>query len=79
MAKKPRVNAYEQLVKRIREVITAPPVQRRRQVTIARQAGESVDDWDRLLDEMDTAEELTITRNDDGSVSLRWKKPEEDS
>lgn len=80
MAKKPRAPAapttYELLGRRIQRVVNAPRAQAERTAVIARQEDESTEDWQRLLEELETLENVTMIPQDDGEVLLRWN-PEE--
>ncbi|MES3674585.1 DUF1654 domain-containing protein [Halomonas elongata] len=69
-------SSYELLGMRIQRQINAPAAQSEKTVVIARQDDEREEDWERLLGELETVEELTMIPLDDGQIHLRWN-PEE--
>ncbi len=80
MAKKRQAPAaptsYERLGQRIQGIINAPRAQAEHCAEISRLPEEHQDDWDRLLEELETLEHVTMTPLEDGAVRLRWN-PEE--
>ncbi|PMR72764.1 DUF1654 domain-containing protein [Billgrantia endophytica] len=76
MAKKQRTSSFEPLANRIRAQINSPRAQVENTTTISREPDERGDDWDRLLDEIGTMDEVTMVAMEDGSVELRWSAPE---
>lgn len=71
-------SSYELLGMRIQRQISAPKAQSEKTTVIARQDDEQEEDWARLLEELETVEELTMIPLDDGEIRLRWN-PEESS
>lgn len=57
-------------------VINSPRAQSDRCAEIARQPDESPDDWQQLLEELETLDHVTMIPLDDGAVRLCWN-PEE--
>lgn len=70
------VSSYEKLVRRINQVITSPRAQIERQAVLSPTLEEHPADWERLLDEIREAENVLMTRQEDGSVHVRWTCPE---
>ncbi|WP_129138774.1 DUF1654 domain-containing protein [Modicisalibacter coralii] len=68
--------SYERLGHRIQRAVTSPAAVSRRQITLERQPDESQEDWDQILDEIDTNEHVAVTRIDDDTASLRWNPAE---
>ena len=75
MAKKQKVHkptGYELLCRRIQNAINAPKAQRDGTVVIAREQEETEADWDRMLEDLETIEEVDLMPQEDGEVMLRW-------
>ncbi|MFL1584533.1 DUF1654 domain-containing protein [Stutzerimonas stutzeri] len=66
------LSTYHRLVRRVNRAITTPRAQRERQANIAREPGDRPEDWDRLLDEIQQADGVAMTRRSDGSIRLTW-------
>lgn len=69
---------YEQLVKRVQRAINSPGAQSKHCVDIKRQSEDPADDWAKMLSELGTVENVTLTPMDDDSdhVRIEWN-PEE--
>lgn len=65
-------DTYSALARRIHAVVTCPRAKVEHQANIAPLPDESREDWDRLLEEIEQAEHVRITRRPDGSVHLAW-------
>lgn len=81
MARKQKVQkptGYELLCKRIQGVINSPRAQREGTVVIARETGESPEDWERMLEGLETIEEVDLGPEEDGRIRLHWTPPEKD-
>lgn len=80
MAKKAKAqsspSSYELLGQRIQRVINSPRAQAEKCAEISRLPEERQEDWDRLLEELETLEHVTITPMEGEAVRLRWN-PEE--
>lgn len=70
--------SYEQLVKRVQRAINSPGAQSKHWVEIKRQAEDEPEDWARVISELGTVENVTLTPIDDESdhVCISWN-PEE--
>lgn len=70
--------SYEQLVQRVQKVIGSPGAQTKHCADIQRQPDDAADDWVGMLNELDTVENVTMTRLDDAGEHIRieWN-PEE--
>ena len=67
------LSTYHRLVRRVNRTIATPRAQRERQANLAREPDDRPEDWDRLLDEIQQAEGVAITRRNDGSVYVTWR------
>jgi Protein of unknown function (DUF1654). len=63
---------YESLILRIHRQINSSNAQDRRQTVITLQPGESLQDWDTFLDELDMEESVRVTHIETGAAHLRW-------
>ncbi|MCO6057339.1 DUF1654 domain-containing protein [Pseudomonas sp. MOB-449] len=82
MAKKQAVpkplSPFEIMARRVQATITSPRAQQECQANIAREPHESPEDWQRLLEQISEAEEVSMTHRDDGSVHLAWIRHKDD-
>jgi hypothetical protein len=85
MAKKQAVPAARQemsgmarLGLRVSSMINHPVAQERRWVTIHRLDTDGDREWDEVLSVITETDELELTLNDDGSVTVRWEQQEVD-
>ncbi|HBO1825505.1 TPA: DUF1654 domain-containing protein [Pseudomonas aeruginosa] len=69
-------SAYDLLVARLQRLISSPPVQRVRAVTIRKLEEEAQEDWERLLEELRSNDGLEIEEGEEGSVTIRWQVDE---
>lgn len=69
-------SSYEVLVARLQRLISSPPVQRVRAVTIRKLDEEAREDWERLLEELRSNDGLEMEEGDDGAITLRWQVDE---
>ncbi|MTZ15192.1 DUF1654 domain-containing protein [Pseudomonas sp. JL972] len=67
------LSTYNRLVRRVNRAITTPRAQRERQANLAREQDDRPEDWDRLLDEIQQADGVAMTRRSDGSVYVTWR------
>tara|TARA_R110000851_G_scaffold13675_8_gene46629 strand:+ start:15878 stop:16111 length:234 start_codon:yes stop_codon:yes gene_type:complete len=69
---------YQQLVQRVQRAINSPGAQSKHSVEIKRQPEDEVDDWARMLSDLGTVENVTLTTMDDHAehVQIIWN-PEE--
>lgn len=63
---------YETLIRRIFRQINSSAAQHRRQTVIVQQPGDSSDDWDAFLDQLDVEESVRVTRMNEGRAQLDW-------
>ncbi|WP_367301577.1 DUF1654 domain-containing protein [Pseudomonas putida] len=63
---------FEQLMQRIHRQVNSSAAQERRRTVISRLPGERVDDWDKLLDQLEVEESVRLTRLDGESIQLTW-------
>lgn len=64
--------SYESLILRIHRQINSSTAQDRRQTVIMLQPGESLDDWDTFLDQLEMDESVRVTHIEAGAAHLRW-------
>jgi hypothetical protein len=83
MAKKQAVPAARQemsgmarLGLRVSSMINHPIAQERREVTIHRLDTDGDREWEEVLSVIADTDELELTLNDDGSVTVRWEQQE---
>ncbi|MDR9749874.1 DUF1654 domain-containing protein [Pseudomonas sp. SZMC_28357] len=67
-------NSYEQVGRRIQHMVSDPSVQKLQAVTILRRETESPEAWERVLQEFDETDGITVERLEEGSVRIGWKK-----
>ncbi len=66
------VDTYGVLTRRIHSAVHSRLAQAEHQVVIRREPHESQADWDRLIEEIQDAETVTVTPRPDGSMHLAW-------
>ncbi|MHB0775446.1 DUF1654 domain-containing protein [Halomonas sp. WWR20] len=69
-------SSYVQLGKRVQRAINAPRARLTQHIIIERQPDESVEDWESMLEEIDSHGHVTLIRYDDGAIGLRWNLAE---
>ena len=70
----PDPNSYERLGRRVQRVISDPKVQKVQAVTVTRLAGESPDDWRRLMEEISQTAGIRVDQGEDGSARIGWRE-----
>ncbi|MFP6365496.1 DUF1654 domain-containing protein [Pseudomonas aeruginosa] len=68
----PSMSRFEQLTKRIHRQVNSSAAQERRRTVISRLPEERVDDWDKLLDQLEVEESVRLTYLDGGNIQLSW-------
>ena len=63
---------FAQLTQRIHRQVNSYAAQERRRTVISRLPGERVDDWDKLLDQLEAEESVRITHLEGGGIQLNW-------
>lgn len=63
---------YEQLRRRIHRQINSAAAQERRRTIIAREPGELMDDWDKLLEQLDAEESVRVMHLEGCVAQLIW-------
>ena len=69
-------SGMERLSLRVSEMINHPIAQLQRWVTIHRLDADGDREWDEVLGIIADTDELELTLNDDGSVTVRWEQQE---
>lgn len=72
------ISGIERLSLRVSEMINNPVSQLRRRVTIHRLETDGDREWEEVLGVIAETDELGLTFNDDGGVTVRWEKQEAD-
>lgn len=67
-------NSYEQVGRRIQRMVSDPGVQKIQAVTVLRRDDESPEAWERVLQELDETDGITVERTSSESVRIGWKK-----
>lgn len=71
-------DSYERLGMRVQKIINSPTAQKAKAALIFRLPDEPVDEWERLLEEIDENDNVTLAHRDDGGVQIFWVVPKED-
>ncbi len=71
-------DAYERMGMRVQKIINSPTAQKAKAALIFRLPDEPMDDWERLLEEIDENDNVTLAYRDDGGVQIFWVVPKED-
>ncbi|MBK3510748.1 DUF1654 domain-containing protein [Pseudomonas sp. MF6747] len=70
------VSGMERLALRVSSMINHPVAQAQRWVTIHRLDSDGDREWEEVLGVIADTDELELTLNDDGSVTVRWEQQE---
>lgn len=70
------LTGMERLSLRVSEMVNHPIAQLQRWVTIARLDSDGDREWHEVLGILADTDELELSHNDDGSVTVRWEEPE---
>lgn len=70
------MNGMERLGLRVSSMINHPVAQAQRWVTIHRLDTDGDREWEEVLGVIGETDELELTINDDGSVTVRWEQQE---
>jgi len=68
----PSSSRFEQLIQRIHRQVTSSAAQDRRRTIISRLPSERLDDWEKLLDQLEVEESVRLTHLDGGGIQLSW-------
>ncbi|WP_122602547.1 DUF1654 domain-containing protein [Pseudomonas atacamensis] len=71
-------DAYERMGMRVQKIINSPTAQKAKAALIFRLPDEPMDDWERLLEEIDENDNVTLAYRDDDGVQIFWIVPKED-
>ena len=63
-------DAYERMGMRVQKIINSPTAQKAKAALIFRLPDEPMDDWERLLEEIDENDNVTLAYRDDGGVQI---------
>ncbi len=67
-------NSYEHVGRRIQKMVSDPKVQKHQAVNITRRPEEAPEAWERVIQELDETDGITVERLDDQSVRIGWKR-----
>lgn len=67
-----QLSSYTRLVRRVNLTICAPTAQRERQANLRPGPDDRPEDWERLMEEIEQADNVTMRRRPDGSVHVIW-------
>ena len=73
---KAEMSGMERLALRVSSMINHPVAQAQRWVTIHRLDTDGDREWEEVLSVIAETDELELTLNDDGSVTVRWEQQE---
>lgn len=65
--------AYEHVGRRIQMMVSDPKVQKHQAVSIKRRGDESPEAWERVLQELDETDGITVERLDQDHVRIGWR------
>jgi hypothetical protein len=66
-------NSYEHVGRRIQKMVSDPKVQKHQAVKITRREDEAPEAWERVLQELDETDGITVQRLDQDCVQIGWK------
>ncbi|EPA95421.1 DUF1654 domain-containing protein [Pseudomonas sp. G5(2012)] len=67
-------SSYEQVGRRIQRMVSDPGVQKVQAIKITRREDELPDAWERVLQELDDTDGITVDRLEGDSVRIGWQK-----
>ncbi|AUO26584.1 DUF1654 domain-containing protein [Pseudomonas sp. NC02] len=76
LAAQQEISGMERLALRVSSMINHPVAQAQRWVTIHRLDTDGDREWEEVLSVIADTDELELTLNDDGSVTVRWEQQE---
>jgi hypothetical protein len=65
--------SYEHVGRRIQKMVSDPKVQKHQAVSITRRDDEAPEAWERVLQELDDTDGITVERLDQDQVRIGWK------
>lgn len=66
-------NSYEHVGRRIQKMVSDPKVQKHQAVSITKREDEAPEAWERVLQELDETDGITVERLDENCVRIGWK------
>ncbi|MFK7699670.1 DUF1654 domain-containing protein [Pseudomonas caspiana] len=76
LVKRQEISGVERLILRISSMINHPVAQAQRWVNIHRLDTDGDREWEEVLGVIAETDELELTLNDDGSVTVKWEQQE---
>ncbi|WP_416195200.1 DUF1654 domain-containing protein [Pseudomonas sp. DC1.2] len=71
-------DVYERMGMRVQKIINSPTAQKAKSALLFRLPDEPANEWERLLEEIDENDNVTLAYRDDGGVQIFWVVPKED-
>jgi hypothetical protein len=68
------LKTYEQVGRRIQRLVSDPNAQKVQTIKITRRNDESPTAWERVIQELDETDGITVERLEDESVRIGWQK-----
>ncbi len=68
------LNTYEQVGRRIQRLVSDPNVQKVQTIKVARRDDESPSAWERVIQELEDTDGITVERLEEDSVRIGWQK-----
>jgi len=69
----PAPNSYEHVGRRIQKMVSDPKMQKHQAVNITRRDDEAPGAWEKVLQELDETDGVTVERLDQDRVRIGWK------
>lgn len=66
--------SYEALGYRVQQAIASPHVQKRQFVELKPSSGDSADDWQRLISDLEDTAGIKVERLDSGLIRIGWRE-----
>jgi len=71
-------SSYDLMGMRVQKIINSTGAQTAKRAVIYKASNESTEDWERLLEAIDEADNVTIAHQGDGGVQVFWVVPKDD-
>jgi hypothetical protein len=66
-------NSYENVGRRIQKMVSDPKVQKHQAVKVTRRDDEAPEAWERVLQELDETDGITVERLEQDCVQIGWR------
>lgn len=68
------LNTYQQVRRRIERMVSDPRAQKIQTIQIAKRDEEPHESWERVIQELEETDGITVERFEDDSVRIAWQK-----